>query len=38
MTATLGGKRLRKSGVDEVLEPWWVTFKMVKVQKYITVL
>src|SRR5215216_2092357 len=26
MTATLGGKRLRNSGVDEVLEPWWVTF------------
>jgi hypothetical protein len=35
MTATLGGKRLRNSGVDEVLEPWWVTFNMVKVQKYI---
>jgi hypothetical protein len=30
MTATLGGKRLRNSGVDEVLEPWWVTFKMVR--------
>jgi hypothetical protein len=38
MTATLGGKRLRKSGVDEVLDPLWVTFNMVKVQKYITVL
>src|SRR5215210_8919163 len=30
MTATLGGKRLRKSGVDEVLEPWWVTFRIVR--------
>jgi hypothetical protein len=26
----VGGKRLRNSGVDEVLEPWWVTFKMCK--------
>jgi hypothetical protein len=31
MTATLGGKRLRKSGVDEVFEPWWVAFRMVRV-------
>jgi len=38
MTATLGGKRLRNSGVDEVLEPWWVIFNMLKVQKYKTAL
>jgi len=33
MTATFGGKRLRKSGVDEVLEPWWVTFRIINVSK-----
>jgi len=34
MTATLGGKRLRKSGVVEVLEPWWVTFRMLRGSVY----
>jgi len=29
MTAILGGKRLKKSGVEEVLEPWCVTFRIV---------
>ena len=29
MTAIFGGKQLRKRGVDEVLEPWCVTFKRV---------
>jgi hypothetical protein len=38
ITATLGGKRLRKSGVDEVFEPWWVILRMVMVSKYKTAL
>jgi hypothetical protein len=29
MTAIFGGKRLRKRGVEEVLEPWCVTFRSV---------
>ena len=37
MTAILGGKRLRKRGVEEVLEPWWVAFSTVKVPNYKTV-
>jgi hypothetical protein len=32
MTAILGGKRLRKRGVEEVLEPWCVTLSTIKVQ------
>jgi hypothetical protein len=27
ITAISGVKLLRKSGVEEVLEPWWVTFR-----------
>jgi hypothetical protein len=37
MTAILGGKRLRKSGVEEVLEPWWVAFSTIKDPNYKTV-
>jgi hypothetical protein len=37
MTAILGGKRLRKSGVEEVLEPWWVAFSTIKDSNYKTV-
>jgi len=29
MTAIFGGKRLKKSGVEEVLEPWCVTLRTV---------
>ena len=38
MTAILGGKRLRKSGVEEVLEPWWVAFRTIRGPNYKTVL
>ncbi len=34
MTAISGLKLLRKSGVEEVLEPWWVTFRTIRVPNY----